>query len=395
MRTDANHAGSEGVPLRNHKGVGFDQTLGRSITSNAGDPLCDLGSCSVTMKLLFNSSELLQMLSKMKRLAQGRTEISAMAKKSLVIDVDAGVDDAIALMMALEAPNVEVLGITCCFGHTSVDNVCKNVLWVLQKCNSLQIPVYQGASSPFLNNMKSDSFFGKDGLGDVSDADAPGLDKLQEEHAVPAMIRMISQLPGQVTLVATAPLTNLALAVKMDPSFPMKIKNLFIMGGNMNSRGNMDTCSEFNFAADPEAAYIVLNEYICPTYIATWEFVCMHALPSEFYEQWISQNSKKAKFLKEINDQTVDDLKDTWKSTTLFGTPGYLPSDCFAVAAAIDEDFITKAIDCAVSVELAGFHTRGMMVLDTDDKLKKKNKVSIMMECNIEKFKALLTDSLK
>ncbi|XP_051840644.1 inosine-uridine preferring nucleoside hydrolase-like isoform X1 [Antechinus flavipes] len=322
--------------------------------------------------------------------------MSAMEKKLLVIDVDAGVDDAVALMMALGAPNVEVLGITCCFGNTSVDNVCKNVLRVLQKCNSLQIPVYKGASSPFLNNLKSDNYFGKDGLGDIPDPDAPGLDKLQQEHAVPAMIRMINQLPGQVTLVATAPLTNLALAVKMDPSLPMKIKNLFMMGGNMNSRGNIDACSEFNFAADPEAAYTVLNEYICPTYIATWEFVCMYTLPWEFYEQWTSQNSKKAKFLREINAYTAANLKKhVQKSTILFWTPGYIPSDCFAIAAAIDKNFITKTIVCAVSVELAGFHTRGMMVLDVDNKLQKKNQVSIMMECNVEKFKTLLINSLK
>ncbi|XP_068929079.1 inosine-uridine preferring nucleoside hydrolase-like isoform X2 [Petaurus breviceps papuanus] len=263
--------------------------------------------------------------------------MSAVEKKLLVIDVDAGVDDAVALMMALRAPNVEVLGITCCFGNTSVENVCKNVLRVLQKCNSLQ-----------------------------------------------------------VTLVATAPLTNLALAVKMNPSFPKKIKNLFMIGGNMNSRGNMETCSEFNFAADPEAAYIVLNEYICPTYIATWEFVCNYTLPWEFYEQWTSQNSKKARFLKEINAYTVAYLKkNVQKSTTMFWTPGYMPCDCFAIAAALDEAFITKAIVCAVSVELAGFYTRGMMVLDIDDNLQKTNKVSIIMECDAEKFKALLIDSLK
>ncbi|XP_068929075.1 uncharacterized protein [Petaurus breviceps papuanus] len=322
--------------------------------------------------------------------------MSAVEKKLLVIDVDAGVDDAVALMMALRAPNVEVLGITCCFGNTSVENVCKNVLRVLQKCNSLQIPVYRGASSPFLNNLKSTCYFGKDGLGDIPDPGAPGLDKLQQEHAVPAMIRTISQLPGQVTLVATAPLTNLALAVKMNPSFPKKIKNLFMIGGNMNSRGNMETCSEFNFAADPEAAYIVLNEYICPTYIATWEFVCNYTLPWEFYEQWTSQNSKKARFLKEINAYTVAYLKkNVQKSTTMFWTPGYMPCDCFAIAAALDEAFITKAIVCAVSVELAGFYTRGMMVLDIDDNLQKTNKVSIIMECDAEKFKALLIDSLK
>ncbi|XP_068929059.1 nucleoside hydrolase-like [Petaurus breviceps papuanus] len=319
-----------------------------------------------------------------------------MEKKLLLVDVDAGVDDAAALMMALAAPNVEVLGITCCFGNTTVENVCKNVLRTLKKCNHLQIPVYQGASSPLLNTMKNDNFYGTDGLGDVPDAGAPGLDQVQHEHAVAAMIRIINERPNKVTLVATAPLTNLALAVKMDPMLPKKIKNMSIMGGNMYSRGNIDFCAEFNFAADPEAAHIVLNEYTCPTSISTWEFASAHALPWEFYEKCTSQDSEKARFLKEIYTVTTGYQKRPIpKLRALYRKPGFVSCDCFAMAAAIDEDLVTESIFCAVSVELTGSYTRGMMILDFDGRLQKENKVSIAKELDVEKFKGLLIAALK
>uniref|UniRef100_A0A4X2KX33 Inosine/uridine-preferring nucleoside hydrolase domain-containing protein n=2 Tax=Vombatus ursinus TaxID=29139 RepID=A0A4X2KX33_VOMUR len=314
-----------------------------------------------------------------------------MEKKLLLVDVDAGVDDAAALMVALAAPNVEVLGITCCFGNTTVENVCKNVLRVLKKCNHLQIPVYQGASSPLLNTTKKDYFYGTDGLGDVPDANAPAFDQVQQEHAVAAMIRIISERPNKVTLIATGPLTNLALAVKMDPIFPKKIKNMFIMGGNMYSRGNIDICAEFNFAADPEAAYIVLNEYTCPTAITTWEFASSNSLPWEFYEKCTSQDSEKARFLKEIYTVTTGYQKRPIPELrALYRKPGFVSCDCFAMAAAIDEDLVTESMFCAVSVELTGSHTRGMMVLDIEDRLQKENKVSIAKQLDMEKFKGLL-----
>uniref|UniRef100_A0A3Q1F7K1 Si:dkey-4e7.3 n=1 Tax=Acanthochromis polyacanthus TaxID=80966 RepID=A0A3Q1F7K1_9TELE len=200
--------------------------------------------------------------------------------KKLLVDVDCGVDDAQAIMLALAAPNVKLLGITCVHGNTTVENVCKNALRVLQACNSLEIPVFKGAAKPILgNSINAGEFHGHDGLGDAPDSRAPGLDLVQKEGAVSAMIRIVNENPGEVSLVATAPLTNLALAVKLDPSLPSKLRGLYIMGGNTESRGNTTVCGEFNFAADPEAAYIVLNDYHCPTYLACWEFTCYSKLP--------------------------------------------------------------------------------------------------------------------
>ncbi|XP_038575348.1 probable uridine nucleosidase 2 isoform X2 [Micropterus salmoides] len=222
-------------------------------------------------------------------------------KKKLIIDLDTGVDDAQAIMVALAAPNVEILGITCCHGNTPLENVLKNTLRVLKVCNRLDIPVYRGCSKPLLaHEQNAGDYHGKDGLGEVPDPDAPGLELLQKKKAVEAMIKIVKENPGEVTLVAMAPLTNLAVAVQLDPSLPKKLKALYIMGGNTESRGNTTACGEFNFVADPEAAYIVLDCYTCPTYIATWEFSCKNSLPWSFCDQWLAQNTEKAAFMKKI-----------------------------------------------------------------------------------------------
>ncbi|XP_060091082.1 inosine-uridine preferring nucleoside hydrolase-like [Heteronotia binoei] len=318
-------------------------------------------------------------------------------KKLLLIDVDCGVDDAQAIMMALAAPGVEVLGITCCYGNTLLENTCRNVLRVLQICNRLEIPVYPGASAPILGGPVHGSFFhGKDGLGDVPDPKAPGLELLQKEHAVLTILRTANERPGQVSLVATGPLTNLALAVKMDPALPKKLKSVFIMGGNTESRGNTTVCGEFNFATDPEAAHIVLNEYTCPIYIAAWEFTCSCSLSWEFYHEWVNQNTEKAKFMKKIFAHSLQISKyleecggeKEWRS-------GFISCDSYAMAAAIDENFITEVKEIGVSVELNGTLTRGMMVLDWTDKLKKEKKAYVMKSCDLEKFRALMMSALQ
>ncbi|CAB1314408.1 unnamed protein product [Coregonus sp. 'balchen'] len=122
-----------------------------------------------------------------------------MAQKLVIIDTDAGIDDAQAIMMSLAAPGLQILGITCCFGNTDVDNVCQNVLRVLSVCERTQIPVFRGAAVPLVGATKAFSHhFGTDGLGDVLEGrDPQWKEKLQREHAVNAMIRLVADNPKQ------------------------------------------------------------------------------------------------------------------------------------------------------------------------------------------------------
>ncbi|KAL0963492.1 hypothetical protein UPYG_G00307130 [Umbra pygmaea] len=320
----------------------------------------------------------------------------SMIRKKLLVDVDCGVDDAQAIMMALAEPNVDILGITCVRGNTNVENVCKNVLRVLQACRKLQIPVFRGVDKPILGKVISaGDFHGQDGLGDVPDPNAPGLDHLQSEGAVSAMIQIVNENPGEVSLVATAPLTNLALAVRMEPTFPSKLKGLYIMGGNTESRGNTTVCAEFNFAADPEAAYIVLNEFLCPTYIAGWEFTCYHKLPWSWCDAWLAQDTEKARFMARIFRKSIETSKSERSQAELVDGIGFVSCDSYAMAAAIEDDFITESEQVAVTVELTGTYTRGMMVLDKLGLLKKNHKAFVMKKVNMKRFEELMMDALK
>uniref|UniRef100_A0A8D3AQE9 Inosine/uridine-preferring nucleoside hydrolase domain-containing protein n=1 Tax=Scophthalmus maximus TaxID=52904 RepID=A0A8D3AQE9_SCOMX len=262
-----------------------------------------------------------------------------------------GVDDAQAIMLAPAAPDVEILAITCCHGNTPLENVVKNTLRVLRVCNRLDV------SSKELSYLV------------VSFSSSP--------HAWRYMKHALShptQIP--VTLMATAPLTNLAVAVQLEPSFPEKLKALYITGGNCDCGGNTTVCGEFNFVANPEAAHTVLDRYTCPTYIATWEFSCrskdlqsQHVLTS-LPDVSSLQKAKSADFQKETTEGK-----------------GFNSCDIYAMVAAINDTVITESEEVAVTVELEGKFTRGMMVLDYMELLKKKHKAFVMKTVEFEKLK--------
>ncbi|XP_077981831.1 uncharacterized protein LOC144436845 [Glandiceps talaboti] len=192
----------------------------------------------------------------------------------LVIDCDAGIDDAQAIMMAVSRPNVEILAITCVKGNVAVRQVCRNVLKVLDACDQLQkIPVYQGAESPLISrdDLKPTDFHGKDGLGNVPFIETPGDQYVSDGHAVNKLIELVKLHPGELTIVALGPLTNLALAQRLYPDFSKRVKMISVMGGNIEGVGNIAISAEFNFFMDVEAAHIILNDFQCPLYISSWE----------------------------------------------------------------------------------------------------------------------------
>ncbi|XP_058493999.1 inosine-uridine preferring nucleoside hydrolase [Solea solea] len=321
-----------------------------------------------------------------------------MAKKLMIIDTDCGIDDAQAIMMALAAPNVHILAVTCVFGNAAVDNVCQNVLTVLSVCQRQGIPVFRGSGVPLVTvNDHIQDHFGSDGLGDViKDKDPKWEEKIQKEHAVNAMVRLVSENQNQVSLVALGPLTNLALAVRLDPHFPQKLKDLYIMGGNMEGKGNVRLCGEFNFVMDPESAYVVLEQFLCQTYIATWEFSCRNALTWEFFEELMNQDTPASRFMKMITSKCWAYSKEALKNKRdiNFG-PGFVSYDSYAMAACIDGSVVTESVECPVRVELQGSMARGMMVLDRMDELKKSHSVFVFSKCDVARFGQMLMESLQ
>lgn len=319
-------------------------------------------------------------------------------KKLLIIDTDCGIDDAQAILMALAAPDVEILGITCVSGNAAVENVCQNVLKVLSVCERLEIPVFRGSAGPLVGAVNAvTDHFGTDGLGDVlKDKDPHWEEKIQKEHAVNAMIRLVSENKNQVSLVALGPLTNLALAVRLDPGFPQKLRDLYIMGGNMEGKGNLTLCAEFNFAMDPESAYIVLEEFLCTTYIASWEYACRNSLPWEFFEEMINQDAPAGRFMKTITAKCWAYSKEAMmtKRDVYFGS-GFVSYDAYAMSACLDSSVVTESIECPVRVELQGSMGRGMMAVDRTNQLKKNHSVFVMTKCDRTKLRQLLLKSLR
>ena len=178
--------------------------------------------------------------------------------QKLIIDTDPGIDDALALLLALAAKDeLDVTAITTVNGNVGVDQVTENVFRILDVAGRSDIPVYKGNGKPLMReNDNWEEFHGDDGLGNLGFKEVPGT--VKEESAVDFLIRKVREEKGEITLVPIGPLTNIAQAVQKDPEFARNVKEVVIMGGAEHG-GNMSPCAEFNFWTDPEAAKIVFQ----------------------------------------------------------------------------------------------------------------------------------------
>lgn len=172
----------------------------------------------------------------------------------LIIDTDPGVDDAMAIALACAHPHIDLLGLTTVFGNVSVEMATRNALCLLEQFGFKDTPVAKGAAAPLLQQPfpHPDFVHGKDGLGNI------GLPSPQGEalasDAADFIIEKACAQPGQITLVAVGPLTNVALALQRDPQLPQKLARLIVMGGALDEPGNVSPVAEANFLGDPHAA---------------------------------------------------------------------------------------------------------------------------------------------
>lgn len=276
----------------------------------------------------------------------------------LIIDTDAGVDDAVAIMMALAHSKNEVIAITTVNGNVDVEKVTRNVALTLDVF-AADVPIYKGCQLPLLNpQARSDGIHGVDGLGGVSDTRSPSMRKIENEHAVLALIRFAKQYSRQFTLLTLGPLTNIALAVRIDPEFVQGVSRLVMMGGAVEARGNASQVSEFNIYTDPEAAAIVFDAGFEELWMVSWEATLNHPLPWSEYHGIVNHDNNRANFFKQISARTAGLLKDHYHF------PGFLIPDPLAAAVALETGIVTGSALLPVSVEIAGKLGRGLTGVD-------------------------------
>src|SRR3977135_4005354 len=277
--------------------------------------------------------------------------VPASAAKKIIFDTDPGTDDALALMLALNSPELVVRAITVVPGNVTAAMGLENALRMGSLAHRCAIPVAAGAQHPLFQKLITAEFWhGKNGLANVELA--PSKCKVDPRFGPDLIIQLVHASPHEITLVPVGPLPNIALAVEKDPSIVPLVKEVILMGGSI-SGGNVNAAAEANIYNDPEAAQIVFQ--------AGWRLTMAglevgdKALFTHKYLDQLGQTHGQ------INDFIYSVLKFLVNLSGTFGAPGSAMYDPSAVALAVDSTLV-KVQEMHVDVETRGEFTRGETV---------------------------------
>ena len=317
-------------------------------------------------------------------------------KRDVIIDCDTGLDDAVALLLAIRSPEFNVKGITCVNGNVGLDSVVDNTLRVVEHSGK-DIPVYAGARTalvPDRSREDASEVHGKDGLGGIP-FPAPST-TVQPGHAVDYTIDTIMSAQKPIDWITLGPLTNAALAILKEPRITKNVRMLTMMAGGVNA-GTVTPSAEFNVYADPEAARVVfesdLNKTMVPLdplydggFLSTANIASIAAMRSLPWCDMASQIFQRSVALvKELGRNPVN------------GVGTVSPPDLLAVAVAIDPS-ITRNGDYYINLETRGEFTRGMTILDRREYYRIEDiphikKVRVALQGYQEKYAALVLNT--
>jgi purine nucleosidase len=275
--------------------------------------------------------------------------------RPFLIDTDTASDDAVAILMALAAPDVRVCALTTVAGNVGLEQATINALYTAEIAGS-NVPVFKGAAAP-LTRLHEDAhwFHGRDGFGDRNYP--PPRREAESEHAADAIIRLVHAQPG-LTLVTLGPLTNIALALARDPSIAGKIARCVVMGGAPCCEGNVTPAAEYNIWVDPEAARMTFRSGL-PIEMVGWHVSRGASVLDEAdIADILALGTAKARFAIECNDRA----KQAYFTQT--GESGLSLADPTAMAVALDREIGTSWGQHLVEIECASELTRGMTVVD-------------------------------
>jgi purine nucleosidase len=310
----------------------------------------------------------------------------------VLLDVDTGIDDAIALLLACRSPELELVGVGTVAGNVDAELAARNTLRVLEVAGAGLVPVAVGASAPLLEPWADVGWIhGEDGLGNTSQPEPIG--QPSQEHAVDQLLRLSHEHAGALTVVAVGPLTNLALALRRDPQLPSRLARVVLMGGSARAGGNRSPQAEANIAVDPEAAAIVFEADLPRTMVGL-DVTMQVRLDDDDVELFARSGDPVG----ELAAQLLPHYLGVYEATT--GERRCAQHDPLAVAVAAHPDLVsTRSVP--VRIETVGRFTRGMTVVDlrspragapTPDEPHTEVALEVRAEAFLELLRSRLTD---
>lgn len=296
----------------------------------------------------------------------------------VIIDTDPGIDDAQAILFALFCGEFEIDALTTVFGNVPAKTAAANVLRLLEMSGRPEIPVYLGAVEPLVRRRLhyAPEVHGKRGLGDLKLPPPKG--KIQKNYAAVELVRRIVQAPGEITILALGPLTNIALAIRLEPQFVKHVREIIFMGGIVAGHGNVSAVATANVLNDSEAAKIVFNAgFRCLTMVGQDVTRPTRMLP-ERRERLRQAGGEIAEFLYEIT-------RYYGNAYTREQIPGFPVHDLLVMIYALRPAlFKTRLLH--VDVETEGALTEGMTVADFRPYSKVKPNVNVCLKADLMPF---------
>jgi purine nucleosidase len=273
------------------------------------------------------------------------------AAKKIIFDTDPGTDDAMALMLALNSPELDIRAITVVPGNVTARQGLENALRMISLANRCDIPIAAGAQHPLFQKLITAEFWhGKNGLANIELP--PSKCKVDSRYGPDLIIEMVHAAPHEITLVPVGPLTNIALAVEKDPSIVPLVKEVIIMGGSITG-GNVNAAAEANIYNDPECAQIVFQAG-WPLTMVGLDVGDKTLLSPKYLGQLGQTHGPINNFIYQVAHYLID-------LSVQFGSGGTPMYDPLAVGVAIDATLV-KAPPMHVDVETRGDFTRGETV---------------------------------
>ena len=273
--------------------------------------------------------------------------------RRIILDTDPGIDDALALFLALASPEVQLEAVTTVSGNVDVAFTTYNALTLLELAGRTDIPVARGCDRPLIRQPFNAAFVhGDNGLGGLQ-LPEPSIQPLAA-HAIDVIIEKVMAAPGEITLVAIGPLTNIALALRREPRIVQQVREVVIMGGALRVPGNDTPAAEFNIYVDPQAAHIVLHAG-WPIRLVSLDVTTQTQMQREQVQMLTRSESPVMRAIKQMLDYSFDVFGPA------YGVGDFQMHDPLCLAAAFQPDLITWD-PVYVDVELHGTLTLGETV---------------------------------